>query len=238
LLVGAGALILIVLVAGVGGFVGYKWLTGSSENGTVVRNNEQTSTNGPAEETGGPTTDLGKYWLELLPVTGDENVRVAGTVPLASGQPFKFHFQLAEDGYLYIIGPGQGNQLTAFLTAKPPAITGVTSNKVTKSSDFSFPTGITRWLELDQKPGTENYTVIFSTTPLSTPAFLNEEATGEPMPEAQQSEFKDFLSKHQATAPQIEIEEKNTAEPFMLIKVPRSGGTGNPIVFPIRIQHN
>ena len=45
--------------------------------------------------------------------------RVAGLVPLASGQSFKFHFAFNEDGYLYIFGPGENNQPTAFLTTKP-----------------------------------------------------------------------------------------------------------------------
>jgi serine/threonine-protein kinase len=238
LLVGAGALILIVLGVGVGGFFAYRWYLDSSATGTVASNNQRTTGNGSAGEAAATMRDFGRYWLELLPVTGSENVRVAGTVPLASGQPFKFHFQLAEDGYLYIVGPGQGNQQTAFLTAKPPEMSGIKSNKVTKSSDFSFPSGITRWLELDKKPGTENYTIIFSTTPLLSPAFLNEEATGEPLSQAQQAEFAEFLSKNKAIVPETEEDDKNSAEPFMQIKVPQSGSAGNPIIFPIRIQHN
>ncbi|HEY7784658.1 MAG TPA: protein kinase [Pyrinomonadaceae bacterium] len=237
LLLGAGALIFFVLVVGVGGFFGYRWYQNKSATTTVVNNgtsNGKTSTN----EAALATKDFGRYWLELLPVTGIEDVQVAGTVPLASGQPFKFHFQFEEDGYLYIVGPGQGNQQTAFLTAKPPKTSGITSNKVQKSRDFSFPSGITRWLELDSKPGTENYTIIFSSTPLLSPAFLNEEATGDPMTESQKVELEDFLAKNKSTPPTTEIDDKDSAAPFMQIKVPQTSAAGNPIIFPIRIQHN
>ena len=48
-----------------------------------------------------------------------QTTRVAGLVPIASGQSFKFHFTFNEDGYLYIFGPGDNNQPTAFLTTKP-----------------------------------------------------------------------------------------------------------------------
>ena len=67
--------------------------------------------------------------------------QVAGLVPVASGQPFRFHFTFDEDGYLYIFGPGDNNQLTAFLTTKPLPDTGLTTNKVSKGTEFSFPNG-------------------------------------------------------------------------------------------------
>ena len=94
-------------------------------------------------------------------------MRVAGAVPLASGEAFKFHFQFAEGGYLYIIGPGEGSRPTAFLTLYPPEISGLDSNLVTKEQDFSFPNGLERWMELDKKPGTETYTIIFAPSPLT-----------------------------------------------------------------------
>ena len=93
--------------------------------------------------TGVETEDLGRYWLELLPESLiGEPVRVAGVVPLASEQSFKFHFVFSEDGYLYIVGPGEQNQATAFLTAKPPELSGLENNKVSRDADFSFPSGI------------------------------------------------------------------------------------------------
>ncbi len=184
------------------------------------------------------TKNLGRYWLELLPESLiGEPVRVAGVVPLASEQSFKFHFVLSENGYLYIVGPGEQNQPTAFLTAKPPAISGLESNQVSKDVDFSFPSGLEHWLKLDKKAGTEDYTIIFSPTPLNEPKFLSAEATGEPLTREAQMELTSFLAKYKTNAPKSELNDKTANDPFMELKVPKSGPSGNPVVFDIRIQH-
>jgi serine/threonine-protein kinase len=234
MLVGAGVLVLILLVVGVGGFFAFKWLTGESDSTVDETGDGNVTSNG----TGVETKNLGRYWLELLPdsLIG-EPVRVAGVVPLASQQSFKFHFVFSEDGYLYIIGPGEQNQLTAFLTAKPPALSGLESNRVTKEVDFSFPNGLERWLKLDQKPGTEDYTIVFSPASLDDPKFLSAEATGEPLTQDERREFTDFVNKYKTNAPKSELNDKSTNEPFMELKVPKSGPSGNPVVFEIRIQH-
>ena len=110
----------------------------TSGNGKTAANGTKSSSDPDVATTA--TTEFGRYWLEVLPnALAAEPMRVAGAVPLASGQAFKFHFEFGEDGYLYIVGPGERNQPTAFLTAKPAAISGLETNQVTKSSDFSFP---------------------------------------------------------------------------------------------------
>lgn len=233
LLVGAGALVLVLLVVGVGGFFAVKWLTGKSDTDVVDGN--KNASNGT---TGAETENLGRYWLELLPESLiGEPVRVAGVVPLASEQSFKFHFVFSEDGHLYIVGPGEQNRPTAFLTAKPPALSGLESNQVSKDVDFSFPSGLEHWLKLDKKAGAEDYTIIFSPTPLTDPKFLGAEATGEPLTPEEQMELTSFLGKYKTNAPKSELNDKNSNEPFMELKVPKSGPSGNPVVFEIRIQH-
>jgi len=231
--VGAGVLVLI-LVVGVGGFFAVKWLTGKP-NDTA---GETVDTNLASNGAGVEAKNLGRYWLELLPESLiGEPVRVAGVVPLASEQSFKFHFVFSEDGYLYIVGPGEQNQLTAFLTAKPPALSGLDSNQVSKDVDFSFPSGLEHWLKLDKKSGTENYTIIFSPTSLNQPKFFSAEATGEPLTPEEQMELTSFLAKYKTNAPKSQLNDKNADEPFMELKVPKSGPSGNPVVFDIRIQH-
>ena len=231
LFVGAAVLVLVVIAVSVGGFFAFSWF--SAKPGPVTNNN--TNTNG-ASVVSGATKEFGRYWLELLNLVPGEELRVSGVIPLSSGQPFKFHFQTTEDGYLYIIGPGAENRLTAFLTAKPAAISGLESNRVRKSADFSFPQGIEHWLELDKKPGTEDYTIIFSPQALSIPAFLSEPVTGDPLTDAEKAELEDFLKKQKITEPAKEVNESNTAQPFVQLNVPAAEGT-NPIVFHIRIQH-
>ena len=156
-------------------------------------------------------------------------MRVAGgAVPLKSGQAFKFHFQLEQDGYLYIVGPGENSKPTAFLTEKPATISGLENNQVSKDTDFSFPDGIEKWLELDKKPGTEDYTIIFSPVKISSPAFFTEQATGKPLSETEQSEFEAFVAEKKTVEPVTELNDKNDAAPFVAIKVPGARDTGSP----------
>jgi serine/threonine protein kinase len=231
--VGIGVLALVLLVVGVGGFLAYKFLSGKSDS----KSNTAANTKGTETTSGVALKDLGRYWLEILPTRGEENVRIVETKPLSSGQPFKFHFQLADDGYIYVIGPDNENRPTAFLTAKPASVSGVTTNRVTKSEDFSFPSGLEHWLELNKKPGTENYTIIYSPTPLSTPAFFNEQVTGEPLTKTQQAEFEDFLAKYDSTKPKTELNDANKSEPFVQLKVPTANTPGRPTIFQISIEH-
>jgi serine/threonine protein kinase len=242
--VGAGVLLLVLVVVGVGGFFAFNWLNAKPDDtSTGVSGKGKTATSGSGSNGSAGTAagaEFGRYWLEVLPnVLAAEPQRVAGAAPLASGQAFKFHFEFGKNGYLYIIGPGEGNQPTAFLTEKPATISGVESNEVAKGNDFSFPNGIEHWLELDKKPGTENYTIIFSPEKLSTPSFLSSQATGKPLSETEQTELSDFLAKYKTTDPVTEIDEKDSSGPFVKVKLPPSdsNASSEPVIFAVRIQH-
>ena len=232
--VGAGVLVLILVVVGVGALLAYNYYKPKpTEPVSTVKTRTTTAPNTPA------TTEVGRYWLEVLPnELAAEPLRVAGTVPLKSGEAFKFHFDLNENGYLYIVGPGEGNKATAFLTDKPASVSGLDSNEVSKGSDFSFPNGIEHWLELDKKPGTENYTIIFSPTRLTQPAFFTSQATGKPLSDTENSELSEFLAKHQSS-PVTEINDKEAAAPFVRVKVPQTtaNNVGDPVIFRVRIDH-
>jgi serine/threonine protein kinase len=245
MLVGAAVLLFVLAVVGVGGFFAVNWLKGktnNSSNGTSE--NGKTPTNGTRNSPGAASTatrELGRYWLEVLPnAAAAEPMRVAGAVPLASGQAFKFHFEIGENGYLYIVGPGERNKPTAFLTDQPASISGLENNEVATGNDFSFPNGIEHWLELDKKPGTENYTIIFSPARLSAPTFLSSQATGKPLSETEQAELTDFLAKYKTSEPVTELNDKDGAAPFVAVKVPQSKepkDSAIPVVFEVRIQH-
>ena len=84
---------------------------------------------------------------------GGQTTKVAGLVPIASGQSFKFNFIFNEDGYLYIFGPGGiRSKPTAFLTTKPLKQTGVRSNQVSKGSNSVFREEPKNSLTLDKNP--------------------------------------------------------------------------------------
>jgi hypothetical protein len=230
LFIGAAVLIVVLLVGGVAGFLIWK---SSRSNTNVATTGSTTNPNAPTAT----PREISHYWLELAPPTaGGKSTPVAGLVPIRSGQKFRFHFVFNEAGYVYVFGPGgEHNQPMAFLTTKPLPQTGVTSNKVVQGQDFSFPRGDN--LELDKNPGIDNFTVIFSKTALTAPAFLNEPVTGEPLSSAQQAELKAFTAEYQEKAPLTELDESTAGAPVVRIKVPPDQ-TGNPIVFEIRIQHN
>jgi hypothetical protein len=236
---GAGVLILVVVVLGIAGLFALYWFKFKPNDNRSARNNTEVKANNGSRGTSAPNaTEFGRYWLEVLPnALVAEPERVVGAVPLASGQSFKFHFVIGQKGYLYIIGPGDENRPTAFLTAQPAAISGLESNEVLKGSDFSFPEGIERWMELDKKAGTEDYTIIFSPEQLSEPAFLNSQVTRKPLTDAEQGQLKAFLSKYQTTQPVTQVNDSDAAAPFVSVKVPPSENSGAPVIFQIRIEH-
>ena len=229
LLIGVAVVFVILVVAGVGGFL--LWKKSSSSGGATTNSSTNNST-----EVATTPKEISRYWLELEPAQkGGPKTRVGGLVPVASGQRFSFHFTFDEDGYLYIFGPGDNNQLTAFLTSKPLPDSGVTTNKVSKGNVFSFPKGNT--LTLDTNPGTDNFTIIFSKSPLSSPSFLDMPVTFEPLSAGQQADFKAFFSKYQGKPPVTELDESDPKAPFVKVKT-TSDLSNNPLVFDIRIQHN
>jgi serine/threonine-protein kinase len=231
LLIAGAVTLLMVLVLGVGGL----WFWNRSRLNRPSGSGG-TNVNGTGEVVTAPV-DITRYWLELEPAPDPQASRVAGLKPLASGQSFKFVFVFNQDGYVYIFGPGENNQPTAFLTAKPLPQSGVKSNKVAEGLEFSFPSGSGNNVTLDKNAGTDSFTVIFSKTQLSSPSFLNEPVTGEPLSAAQQAELKSFVSKYQAKRVITEPNELNPLAPFVKVKAAPDQPSG-PIVFDIRIQHN
>ncbi|HET6861577.1 MAG TPA: protein kinase [Pyrinomonadaceae bacterium] len=227
LIIGLGAVLVILFVVVAGGI--YLWSRSRATSPPVTTS----ETNLPAAPV---ARDVSRYWLELERTSGASS-RVAGLVPIASGQSFKMHFAFKDDGYLYIVGPGNNNKPTVFLSAQPLPASGVQTNKVIRDQEFSFPNGTGNNLTLDNRPGTDNFRIVFSKTPLTSPAFFNDKVTGEPLNATQQTELDAFLSKYQQKSPASELDESNRNAPFVRVKVV---GTeiSDPLVFDVRIQHN
>jgi len=229
LVVGLVVLAIFGVAVVVGGFLIYTKLKPSPSS---------TITNSATKPPANTAVEAGRYWLMLEPASSKEApTRVAGLVPIASGQAFQVRFVFPENGYVYIVGPGgDNNEPTAFLTNKPAPETGLTSNEARGGSEFSFPSG-DGLLRLDAKPGTDKFTVIFSRTKLESPQFLSTKAVGKPLPPDQLKELDDFVGKNMQKAPSTELDDSNNQLPYVRVKVD-ADRTGNPIVFEIRIQHN
>ncbi|HEX8921648.1 MAG TPA: DUF4384 domain-containing protein, partial [Pyrinomonadaceae bacterium] len=208
--------------------------TGNSNSGTTANTNNSNTGGTTAREQ--ETLD---YWLEVAEAgPNGDSARVAGTVPLASGQSFKFHFTPRQNGYLYIIGPGEDGKPMTFLTAEPVEDSGVESNEVESGVEFAFPEDeeeAQHWITLDKKAGTESYTVIFSQTQLTAPSFLSEEA-GHELTADEQKELEDFRAKYKANAPTTDVINGGGTDPLVSVKVSQAAKS-EPVVFDVRIEH-
>jgi serine/threonine protein kinase len=227
-------LVVLLLIAGVGGYFVMHTMMNKPET-------ETTQTDGSSSTAGADVAgahEIGRYWLQVGSNSGANSVRADEVIQMASGQEFKFHFSPSESGYLYIIGPGDANAPTTFLTAKPATEFGVKSNEVKSGQDFVFPADTAKkenWMNLDQNAGTDEFTIIFSGTPLTTPAFLEEDALRE-LSASEKSEFDQAVSGFKSNLAGIEVM-KNAPEPFVSVKVPQSANEGAPVVFKLKIAH-
>jgi hypothetical protein len=191
------------------------------------------TTKDSASETASPREAI-RYWLEIESPEGTGTTRVAGDEPIASGQSFKVHFVSQQNGYLYIVGPGEDDVLTTFLTTKP--IEGsVQTNQTKQGADFSFPDGADNWITLDKTTGTEDYTVIFSPTPIDSISVLDEQAGGV-LTESEQKEFKAFVEKHSDNRPVSETLSDSSGH-YVSVKVPGKTASSDPVIFEIRLKH-
>src|SRR5438874_190964 len=159
---GAGLLVLL-LIAGVGGYFVMHTMMNKPDANTA-------QTDSPAKTAGADLAgahEVARYWLQVNSDGELNSIRADEVMQMSSGQEFKFHFSPSENGYLYIIGPGDGNAPTTFLTAKPSSQFGVRSNEVKSGQDFVFPTDSSKnesWMNLDKTAGTDEFTIIFSGT--------------------------------------------------------------------------
>jgi hypothetical protein len=233
--VGALACALVVcIVAGA-------WLAWNSWRARRVAGNGEEvagATGGTAVELP-PRFELMNYWVEAFDDAAQaEGRRVAAKeLSLPSGQQFKFHFVTRERGYLYIVGPGAGNAPTTFLTARPAGI--MRSNLAAAGADFAFPYGDGQVLELDKNPGTEEYVVIFSRTPLLSPAFLATESGHELTP-AELKELEDLRAQAKTALPIADVKSTDAragGAASVSVVVAAPGVPSEPVIFDIRIEH-
>lgn len=232
-LVAVGVVVLL-LVLGAGGYAIIHFM------GTSTK----TNTSDPATSSGRDRTDLaaggheiGRYWLEVNTPNKPDAVRAGELVSMNSGQEFKFYFSPSENGYLYIIGPGEQNAPTTFLTAKPATAFGVKTNEVKSGQNFAFPAEAgtsTNWLTLDQTSGTDDFTFIFSTQPLPGPDFLNGPALHQ-LTQDEQKQLDSLREQSKANSVGAEVI-KTGAAPFVSVKVPQNS-EGKPVIFMVRLEH-
>jgi serine/threonine-protein kinase len=185
-----------------------------------------------------PMHEVARYWIEVDTTNRDAAIRAGDTVPMQSGDSFKFHFSPNENGYLYLIGPGPNNAPAIFLSAQPSAKSGLKSNEVRSGVDFTFPADTNNkanFITLDQNAGTEEFTFVFSPQQITTPAFLvgpsEHVLTSEEL-----REWNDFQVRAKANTATIEVIKAGTS-PQASVKVPQNETESASVVFRVRIEH-
>jgi eukaryotic-like serine/threonine-protein kinase len=225
----------LLLVVGGGGFALWRMMGGSKPSESKATTPAATA-NAPEVAAGGH--EIGRYWLELNEANKSDAVRAGESLNLRSGQQFKFHFSPSENGFLYILGPGNNNALTTFLTAKPASDFGVESNEVKSGADFIFPADTGKnenWLNLDQKPGSDEFTIVFAQTALTDPRFFADHALHE-LTANERQDLSDLVAKSKANLLGTEVI-KTGSSPFVSVKVPQTNAEGAPVIFRITIEH-
>src|SRR5882672_1016390 len=227
-------IVVLLLVLGAGGYAVIHFMSSSA--------NTNSAKTDPLKS--GTTTDpalggheVGRYWLEVDTKNKADAVRAGNSVIMQSGQSFRFHFSPSENGYLYIVGPGNKNVPTTFLTTTPRAESGVFTNEVKSGLDFTFPgssDGKDHWITLDQNAGIDEFTIIFVASPLTSPDFFYGQA-GHELTAGEQQQLKDMRERFKANGASTEVI-KTGAAPFVSVKVPQNAD-GSPVILMVRVEH-
>ena len=184
--------------------------------------------------------EVARYWLQVDTPNSADAIRAGDTVTMQSGQSFKFHFSPNESGYLYIVGPGEKNVPTTFLTSYPGNHPDLASgvNSVASGVDFIFPADSAdkaNWITLDRTSGTDEFTIIFSPIRLNRPTFLTAEP-GHKLSEAEQAELQNLQNELKANAGSGEVI-KTGVSPQVAVRVPQNAPENASVIFRIRIEH-
>ncbi|HEU4597939.1 MAG TPA: protein kinase [Pyrinomonadaceae bacterium] len=229
-LVAGGALALVLLV-GVGGWLAFRGLSGST-NADAPANVSASNASAPAPA---PRVEAVSYWVEAFEKLKDKSgSRIAETsATLKSGQFFKLHFYPRERGYLYIVAPGKGgNAPTTVLTAQGSG--KLETNFVSGDADFRFPFGELKF-ELDKNPGAEDLIIIYSPTLLEAPAFLAGK-DGYKLTTPEVAQLEELRAKHKAAGAHEKEVKGEGGERRVVVTVPEAAKE-QPVVFDIRINH-
>lgn len=221
------AVVALLLIVGVGGFALVRYLGGSK---TATSHPTNTS------DVSAPLHEVARYWLQVDTTNPADVMRAGETISMQSGQHFRLHFSPNENGYLYVIGPGPGNAPAIFLTAQPSSTSGLSNNEVLSGVDFSFPADTkneANFITLDKNPGTDEFTLVFSTQPITEPAFFAGPSEHLLTPD-EVRQWSDFQAKANAATTEVI---KTGGSPQVAVKVPQKDNENASVVFRIRIEH-
>jgi hypothetical protein len=228
-----GAVIALLIVVGAGAYAITKFMKGRTTNTPSTT----ATTTGP--DLSLPRHEVGRYWLELeAAANANDSVRAGDLVELQSGQRFKFHFSPNDNGYIYLLGPGANNAPAIFLSEQPTPGSGLHTNQVSSGVDFSFPDDSesqANFMKLNNTPGTDEFTFVFSPVSINSPAFFAGPSEHY-LTKEELKEWTDFQAQAKANAATTEVI-KAAKSPQVAVRVPQNGPENASVVFRVRIQH-
>ncbi len=168
------------------------------------------------------------YFLEIAGPKGQTSF-TNGTETLAAKQDFKFHFVALQSGYLYMVAPGKDNLPETFLTAHASPTTGIRTNAIAAGMDYKFPAGDAYWINLSNAH-TTTFSVIFSPTPLLTPAFFTLPA-GHKLTISEQQEWEALRQEIGLQQPVI-----TNLQPRVPVTIPAHQSTAKPVLFDVTVK--
>jgi serine/threonine protein kinase len=231
----AAIVVVLFIVIGVSGFGLWRYLNSRGTNKQATTTTDANTTTTDAAE---PLHEVARYWIEVNTENSDDANRAGELISMRSGQEFKFHFSPSENGFLYIIGPGDKNAPTIFLSSQPGPMSGLDTNEVKSGTKVSFPEDTVlkaNFIRLDETPGTDEFMFVFSPSAITTPAFF----AGPSQHQLTADELKqwaDFQARAKANSPTIEVI-KTGASSQTAVKTPQNAPENASVVFRVRIEH-
>jgi serine/threonine protein kinase len=177
-----------------------------------------------------------RYYLEVVSPSNkaeDAVTQVNGLMPLEGGTKFKFHLKPAEGGYLYILALGKNGVPQTFLTSQPMPSSGVTTNWSNAGADFHFPDG-GQWFMIQKDAENTPFTVIFSKTPLESPAFLTSQS-GRDLTPAERQELMELRKQYAPGSPDL-VAMMEGNKPAVSVQASVERSANEPIIFDISIK--
>jgi serine/threonine-protein kinase len=228
----AGGALALLLVAGVGGWLAWR----GTRAKPVSPDAPAVNASAPAKPVEVPRVEAASYWFEAFDTKDDVSGKhiAEASATLDSGKWFKFHFVPRDRGYLYIIGPWKdGNAQIMLLTAQGAG--KLKSNLAGAGADFSFPSRTGKFT-LDSNPGADDFTFIFSPTPLMSPSFLAGENEHKLSP-AEVSQLEEFRKQFKQDAPVVEARGEGDERRVTVLAPETATSGGKPLIFDVRVNH-
>ncbi|MBX7220973.1 MAG: protein kinase [Blastocatellia bacterium] len=177
------------------------------------------------------TVERIRYYLEI---EGPQKSRQkqSEAIPLQPETSIWLHFLPTQSGYLYLYSVNERNQILLFLTGVEAASAPLPVNTLRAGADFQFPSGVKAFGV--GGPGPTTITAIFSTEPLTKPAFFNKPPQTE-LTAQEIRELIDFRAQH-AFPVQKEKPLSNGKSFFTILKTDATYAR-KPLVFDIVLQH-